>query len=235
MNEKGNYTANSTYKNNLNTLLSNLSSNTDIDYGFYKFSYGQDSDRVNALGLCRGDAKPEACRMCLNDSKVLLTKLCPNQKEAILWYDYCMLRYSNRSIFNTMEATPGFYKRNYDVTDVDNFNEVLKNLLESLTSQASSADSRRKFAVANASESVFKSIFGLVQCTPDLSGNNCEQCLPETISEIPQCCNGSKGAKFFKPSCVIRYEIFPFYDPTNAAITHASPPPLPQASTKGKC
>ncbi|KAK7357546.1 hypothetical protein VNO80_16835 [Phaseolus coccineus] len=233
MNDKGNYTANSTYHNNLNTLLSNLSSNTDIDYGFYNFSYGQESDRVNAIGLCRGDVKPDACRRCLNDSKVLLTQLCPNQKEAILWYDYCMLRYSNRSIFKTMEATPGFSMRTYNATDGDNFNEVLRKLLESLTSQASSGDSRRKFAVANASGPAFQTIFGLVQCTPDLSEKHCDECLLKTIAEIPQCCNGSKGAKFFKPSCIIRYEIFPFYDPTNAA-THASPPPLPQPSTKGK-
>ncbi|KAK8467434.1 hypothetical protein PHAVU_007G050200 [Phaseolus vulgaris] len=234
MNHKGNYTANSTYHNNLNTLLSNLSSNTDIDYGFYNFSYGQESDRVNAIGLCRGDAKPDACRMCLSDSKVLLTQLCPNQKEAILWYDYCMLRYSNRSIFKTMEATPGFSKRTYNATDGDSFNEVLRNLLENLTSQASTGDSLRKFAVANASGPAFQTIFGLVQCTPDLSEKHCDECLLKTISEIPQCCNGSKGAKFFKPSCIIRYEIFPFYDPINAATTHASPPPLPQASTKGK-
>jgi len=235
MNDKGNYTANSTYHNTLNTLLSNLSLNTDIDYGFYNFSYGQESDRVNAIGLCRGDVKPDACRRCLNDSKVLLTQLCPNQKEAILWYDYCMLRYSNRSIFKTMEATPGFSKRTYNATDGDNFNEVLRNLLENLTSQASSGDSRRKFSVANASGPAFQTIFGLVQCTPDLSEKHCDECLLKTISEIPQCCNGSKGAKFFKPSCIIRYEIFPFYDPINAATTHASPPPLPQASKKGKC
>ncbi|KAI4298608.1 hypothetical protein L6164_032145 [Bauhinia variegata] len=61
MNENGNYTANSTYQTNLNTLLSNLSSNTQTDYGFYNFSLGENSDQVNATGLCSGDIKPDVC------------------------------------------------------------------------------------------------------------------------------------------------------------------------------
>ena len=36
--DKGNCTRNSTYKANLNHLLSTLTSNTEIDYGFYNSS-----------------------------------------------------------------------------------------------------------------------------------------------------------------------------------------------------
>ena len=36
--DKGNYTSNSTYKVNLNHLLSTPTSNTEIDYGFYNSS-----------------------------------------------------------------------------------------------------------------------------------------------------------------------------------------------------
>jgi hypothetical protein len=48
--ENGNYTSNSTYNANLG--LSSLSSNTQIDYGFYNVSYGQNPDKVYAIGLC---------------------------------------------------------------------------------------------------------------------------------------------------------------------------------------
>ncbi|KAK7357545.1 hypothetical protein VNO80_16834 [Phaseolus coccineus] len=235
MNDKGNYTANSTYHNNLNTLLSNLSSNTDIDYGFYNFSYGQDSNTVNAIGLCRGDVKPDACRRCLNDSKVLLTQLCPNQKEAIGWYDQCMLRYSNRSLFNTMETSPNFYLWNPgNATDIDQFNQVLRNLLDSLIGQATLGNSQRKFAAAHVSGSVFQTIYGLVQCTPDLSEQDCSACLTGAISEIPQCCDGKKGGRILRPSCNFRYEVYSFYDPTNVKIPPASAPKvsvLPPLST----
>ncbi|KAL2561845.1 hypothetical protein GLYMA_20G139300v4 [Glycine max] len=235
INDKGNYSANSTYQNNLNTLLSNLSSNTQIDYGFYNFSYGQESDRVNAIGLCRGDVKPDACRICFNDSKVLLTQLCPNQKEAIGWYDNCMLRYSNRSIFNTMEALPSFSMRNHgNTTDVDQFNQVLRTLLYSLVGQGSSGDSRHKFAAANVSGPGFETIYGLVQCTPDLSEQECTSCLVDAISEIPRCCDSKKGGRVVRPSCNFRYETYPFYTPTNVAIPQAPAPKvsaLPPSST----
>ncbi|XP_027364938.1 cysteine-rich receptor-like protein kinase 25 [Abrus precatorius] len=241
--DNGNYTANSTYQNNLNTLLSNFSSNTQIDYGFYNFSYGHDSDKVNAIGLCRGDVKPNDCRSCFNDSKVLLTKLCPNQKEAIGWYDNCMLRYSNRSIFNRNENSPGFYMRNNgNATDVNQFNQVLRDLLGSLISKASSGDSKRKFAAANMTGPGFQTIYGLVQCTPDLSEQQCSSCLVGAMSEIPQCCDSKKGGRIGRPSCNFRYEIYPFYDLTNVEILQApaptvfalSPSSTDALSTKGK-
>ncbi|GMY32342.1 cysteine-rich receptor-like protein kinase 29, partial [Fagus crenata] len=76
--DKGNYTINSIYNANLNHLLSSLpslSSNTEIDNGFYNVSYGQNPDKVYALGLCRGDVKPEVCRSCLTNATNLLTLL----------------------------------------------------------------------------------------------------------------------------------------------------------------
>ena len=101
-----NYTSNSTYKANLNQLLSSLSSNTEIDYEFYNFSYGQNPNKVYSIGLCRGDVKPDNCCSCLNNATNLLPQFCPNQKEAIVWYEGCMLRYSFRDIFNIKETGP---------------------------------------------------------------------------------------------------------------------------------
>ncbi|XP_028077856.1 cysteine-rich receptor-like protein kinase 26 [Camellia sinensis] len=50
-----------TYEANLKTLLSSFSS-TINRYGFYTASHGQNFDRVNALGLCRGDVELDFCR-----------------------------------------------------------------------------------------------------------------------------------------------------------------------------
>ncbi|KAI4298606.1 hypothetical protein L6164_032143 [Bauhinia variegata] len=229
MNDKGNYTANSTYQTNLNTLLSNLSSNTQVDYGFYNFSLGENSDQVNAIGLCRGDIKPDVCRSCLNDSRVFLTQLCPNQKEAIGWYDNCMLRYSNSSIFGIMEASPNFYVPSPNNT-TEEFNQVLTDFLDRLRSKAASGDSLRKYAAANTTGSSSQTIYGLVQCTPDLSEQECNDCLVGAISE---CCDGKGGGRVFRPSCMYRYETFRFSEPT-ADTPLLSPPqvsPSPPPST----
>ncbi|KAL6333656.1 hypothetical protein AAG906_028841 [Vitis piasezkii] len=230
----GNYTSNSTYKANLNTSLFSPSDNA-IDYGFYNFSSGQNSERVNAIGLCRGDVTPDACRSCLNDSRLQLTELCPNQKEAIGWYDNCMLRYSNRSIFSTEEDLPAFSMHNVNnVSNEDEFNEALGNLFASLKSKAASGDSRYKFATGEVNVSSFQNIYALVQ---------------EAINGIPGCCDRKQGGRVVKPSCNIRFELYRFYDftaanapppppatPPPSPPTNVSTPPSPSntTSTKGK-
>ncbi|XP_061353840.1 cysteine-rich receptor-like protein kinase 44 [Gastrolobium bilobum] len=224
--DKGNYTENSTYQTNLNALLSSLSSNTQIDYGFYNSSEGQNSDKVNAIGMCRGDIKPDVCRSCLNDSRVLLTQLCPNQKEAIGWYDNCMLRYSNRSIFGIMEPDPAYtlWVQN-NATDMDQFNQKLMDLVDSLRSKAASGDSLKKYAAGSAIGPSFQTIFSLLQCTPDLSEQQCNDCLVRTISEISTCCAGKTAGRIGRPSCNLRFDTSPFYDST----ADASPPQVPPA------
>ncbi|XP_057442363.1 cysteine-rich receptor-like protein kinase 44 [Lotus japonicus] len=227
MNNKGNYTLNSTYHNNLNTLLSNLLSNTEINYGFYNSSYGQGIDKVSAIALCRGDLKRDECLTCLNNSRVNLPLHCPNQKEAIGYIEECTLRYSNRSIFGTMETSPGMsYWNRKNATKVDEFNQALRSLFYDLRNRAKSGDSRLKYATGNVSGPDFLDLYGLVQCTPDLSSLQCDECLSEAVRELPLCCDGKVGVRVMKPSCKIRYETYPFYE-----ALPPPPPPPPSLST----
>ncbi|XP_047167225.1 cysteine-rich receptor-like protein kinase 44 [Vigna umbellata] len=226
-NKEGNYTINSTYHNNLNTLLSKLSSHTEINYGFYNFSYGQNNDKVNAIGLCRGDVEPDKCRRCLNDSAATITQLCPNQKEAYLWLktNECQLSYSPRSIFGVVESSPWFYMKNSNnVTEPDKFNQALTNLMKNLTAVAASGDSRRKYAADSVDVSTLQTIYGLVQCTPDLSETDCNRCLDGAIYEISSCCANKKGVRVVRPSCNIRFETYSFYDQTPKLDPDAIPP-----------
>lgn len=232
--DKGNYTANSTYQANLNAILSSLSSKTDITNGFYNFSVGQNSDKVNAIALCRGDVKLDDCRSCINDSRHELTQLCPNQMEAVGWYDNCMLRYSNRSIFSKREVFPRFWKRNNNnISSVDEFNQALRTVLDSLKNKAKSGGSLRKFAIGNTSAPDFKTLYALVQCTPDLTELQCNDCLDTITGTIPNCCDGKEGGRVVAPSCNFRYEIYRFYDPTiddqvappSTASIQSPPPP----------
>nr|XP_029146260.1 putative receptor-like protein kinase At4g00960 [Arachis hypogaea] len=230
---EGNYTTNSTYHTNLNTLMSNILNNKEIDYGFYNVSYGEYPNRVYAIGLCRGDIKPEQCRTCLNQSRANLTAVCPNRKVAIGWYndELCMLRYSNRSIFHLMDNGPAYYKKSdKNATDLNEFNTKLNDLLNGLKSKASSGDSRLKYAVGNFSLPNFDDVYGLVQCTPDLSGEDCDNCIAQSIERISKdCCKDSMGGRVVRPSCFMRFETsYQFYGPT--AYTPPSPP-APQPTT----
>ncbi|KAA8519960.1 hypothetical protein F0562_014216 [Nyssa sinensis] len=211
--ENGNFTSNSMYQTNLNTLLSSLSSNIDRN-GFYSSSEGEGSDVVNGIALCRGDVELDSCRSCVNDSTRKLSQLCPNNKQAIGWYDYCMLRYSNQSFLGTMDTSPVYHLWNENKTsDVRQFNQDLRNLLDDLRGRAGSGGSLRKFATDNTSFTTatdFRTIYGLVQCTPDLSERQCTDCLLLAMEEIGSCCVGYKGGRVVYPSCNFRYELYRF-------------------------
>lgn len=200
-----------------------LLTNARIDYGFRNVSFGETTDKVNAIGLCRGDVKPDDCLRCLSGSSANLTQLCPNRKEAIGWYEdeKCTLRYSDRYIVGLNEIGPAYFAWNlHNATLADQFNKVVKQLLDSLRTTATSGDSRRKYAVGNVQgPSSDQTIYGLVQCTPDLSGPQCDNCLVQSIIEVPRCCSNRIGERIIRPSCNLRFETsFQFYDPT--------PPPL---------
>lgn len=215
-----NYTSNSIYQKNLNTLLSSLSSKNDIDYGFYNFSRGDGIDTVNVVALCRGDISQSACRSCVNFSTTDLLHRCPSQKEAIVWYDSCMLRYSNRSIFRSVEGF-SFYMWNAETTpDVNQFTQTVSDLLFRLRNLASSGDSRRKFAFDHTDYVNVSTIYGLVQCTPDLTQIQCSNCLDSSFREIAKRIPGNLGGRFIGPSCHFRFEMYQFYE---------IPPPPPPA------
>lgn len=198
--DTGNFTSNSTYETNLNRVLYSIATAKDSDYGFYNFSYGRNSDSANAIGLCRGDMKSDVCRSCLNDSIYLLTQLCPQQKEAIGWFDNCMLRYSSHSIFGAMETGPDFVMwATVNITEETLFSKKLKTLLDSLKNNASSGGSLKKYATGNIDAQGLWTIYGLLQCTPDLSQLQCDECLESALQAIPPCC--SEGKKVFLPSC----------------------------------
>ena len=224
-----NYTTNSTYQANLNRLLSTLPSNiyTADHTGFYNSTYGQNSDKVYALALCRGDVKPEACRSCLNYSTNSILKSCPNQKQATEWYAECMLRYSNRSIFGVVETNPRYWFWNTaNVTsNVTDFKQVLMPLLVDLKNKAAAGDSLLKHATGNQTAPNFQTIYAQLQCTPDLSRSQCTSCLDVAMGDIPLCCDGKQSAVVISPSCNLRFELYLFYEP-GSPIAADTPPPL---------
>lgn len=128
-----------------------------------------------------------------------------------MYYDKCMLRYSSRLIFGVMKPNPAVYLVNVNnETEVDQFNQVLGNLMSNLKDEASLGYSYRKYATDNATATNFQTLYGMVQCTPDLSQQDCKQCLDRVaISQIPSCCNGKiMGGKVLTPSCNTRFETY---------------------------
>ncbi|XP_011004254.1 PREDICTED: putative receptor-like protein kinase At4g00960 isoform X3 [Populus euphratica] len=233
-NDVGNYTTNSSFQRNLNSVLSSLDSNTQIDYGFYNLSVGQPGpDQANVIALCRGDIGVDECQNCIRNSSGKILQVCPNQKEAFGVADTCILRYSNKSIFGVMEEKPVSILVNVvNATDVNQFNQALQTLMSRLRSTAASGNSLRKFATGNETAG-FDTIYGLVQCTPDLSEPQCDECIAGAIRVIATCCDdgqlvGRQGARITRPSCNLRYEVYSFFGFT-PATPQLPASPSPQA------
>ncbi|RXH99338.1 hypothetical protein DVH24_011663 [Malus domestica] len=230
---KGNYTTNSTYQANLNRLLSSLPSNENGNgYGFYNASYRLNSsnEHIYAIGLCRGDAKAEDCRSCLNNSQYALPQLCPNRKEAIGWYEKCMLRYSNRSLYGVMETSPLYYMWNINNISSSALEERRK-LLESIRREAAAGGSLRKFAFGSTTTPTFQTIYALAQCTPDISEQKCSECLTGAFGVFGKYFYGSEGGQVYQPSCYFRFEVYPFYDPTTVTQLPSPPPITPPTNS----
>ncbi|XP_058754077.1 cysteine-rich repeat secretory protein 38-like [Vicia villosa] len=224
-NDRGNYITGDTYSNNLKFAFLRLTYNLKLDNGFTNTIYGENNNKVNLMGICRGDISPQDCRKCLIGSKFNLTQACPNKKEAIGWYEdeKCMLRYSDRSILGLNEIGPAYFAWNLNnATLADQFNVVVKQLLNDLKSKAIKGDSNRKYVVGTLpGPSNDQVIYGLVQCTPDLSGPQCDDCLISSIVEVSRCCSNRIGARIVRPSCNLRFETsYQFYQSSAALASN---------------
>lgn len=227
------FTRNSTYSTNLQTLLSSLSSpNAAYASRFDNATAGEDDDNNRAYGvfLCRGDVSAEICRDCVAFAVNETLQKCPREKETVIWYDECMLRYSNQSIVGMMRVSPVvFFWNTQNITEnqVSRFNESLAGLLINVAVKA--ASSSRKFATEKANFTVFQTIYSLLQCTPDLTNLECESCLRQAINWLPRCCDRRIGGRVIAASCSFRYELYPFYNET-ITVAEAAPPPFTVAA-----
>ncbi|KAG6691512.1 hypothetical protein I3842_10G067000 [Carya illinoinensis] len=192
------FAANSTYESNLKIVLSSLSSNaTRVTTGFYNASAGENPDEVvSGLFLCRGDVNTTVCQDCVATATKEVRQLCPLDKVALLWYDECFLRYSNLSIFATINEVPGIEinsTQNIGETERGQFNDLLSSTLNLLARRAADSQSGKKFATDEVEFTGSQTLYSLLQCTPDLTDSDCFRCFQSAIGTLPMCCGGKQG------------------------------------------
>lgn len=141
-----------------------------------------------------------------------------------------MLGYTNR-YYPYTETDPGttlWGEKNVSASDLSSFNRTLFGLLGGLRDQASSSPSPTKFATREADfvggggggdggSSSSRRVYGLAQCLPDMTGDQCGQCLQNAIGKLVGCCGGKQGARVLLAWCNIRYELFQFYNSTGSS------------------
>ncbi|XP_062232590.1 cysteine-rich receptor-like protein kinase 44 [Phragmites australis] len=219
-----NYTRGSAFQANLDELLSSIPSAAAASSGFAKSTTGAAPDQAYGLAQCRADVNTSDCLKCLNGSAHDMASKCPGQKRAMLIYDTCLLRHSNASFFGVIDVSVRSYICNsYNATQPEQFRSRLDLLMRNLTARAAYA-SPQMFAAGSDAVMPLVNIYGMVQCTRDLTADNCNMCLINTIAFIPYCCDGRQGGRIVYPSCTVRFEVYPFYNVQAAEAAMSSAP-----------
>ncbi|KAL0409308.1 UNVERIFIED_CONTAM: Cysteine-rich receptor-like protein kinase [Sesamum radiatum] len=144
-----------------------------------------------------------------------------------------MLHYSNVSLFGNRADFPAIMVWNTDnVSSPVQFKESLRTIVDVLLLQAASGGSLMKVAAGNHTAPDSQTIYAMLQCTPDMSEEDCSGCLKSAAQHIPQCCDSKRAATILLPSCNLQYGLGPFYNITRiqevqAAVSMTSPPPVP--------
>ncbi|WZZ25435.1 hypothetical protein YC2023_008836 [Brassica napus] len=194
-------------------MLSSLPSNVTANDGFYTTSTGQDSNRVYGLGMCFPGTEAQSCSDCITAASNGLVKNCTNQIDALDWRMYgttlCLVHYSNRSFYGSLDMEiirSDNYTRDVqaNMTDLELTWEAL---MIGLIDQASSL---YYAARTQKLQSSISHVYGVVQCSRDISLENCTRCLQQNVIEYRSCCRGREGGIFSRPSCFIRWEVYPF-------------------------
>ncbi|EOA19083.1 hypothetical protein CARUB_v10007749mg [Capsella rubella] len=229
----GFFKPNQQYDKNRSLLLSSLASNVSARGGFYNASVGQGPDMVYAVGMCIQGAEPKVCSNCIDLASNEVIETCPNQTEGLVWPEngiLCMVRYSNRSFFGSLEMQPKYILYNTgDIkyrSNLTKFDTLWEGLTSRMIARATSSSSEQKYYAAEAVPlSSIQNIYALMQCTPSISLRDCNICLSQSVRDYQLCCHGKQGGIVYRPSCVFRWEIYPFSQAFNLSLTPLAQPP----------
>ncbi|KAF7033384.1 hypothetical protein CFC21_044488 [Triticum aestivum] len=252
--DSGVYEPDSTYQANLRHLSSTLpkkaASSTTL---FATDTHGNVPNVIFALALCRGDSNASSCEGCLVTAFQDGQEHCPNSKDTTVYYysNPCMLRFSNKNFLATthndkilvasMEMPLNIWTRG------DSFRRLLFTLMDNTAQLAT--NSSRRFATSRLDVTFFPTVYCLMQCTPDLTADDCTACLQPYFQYTVKYMYGKEGGRVLGTRCTMRYEIFPFFQgkpmlriinllsevpPINNTMPRVTvnPPPRPQSQSQ---
>lgn len=216
------YATNSAYHDNLNELTSSMKQNASFSK-FFQTSSGSYPNIVYGQYMCLNFVSD--CQNCIVKGSEDILKLCPNKTEAVVWEDSCQLRISNREFFGRLDTEgnkPQFNPEN--ISDPGKYGLVVNKTLSFLAWKAVNESPGTYYATKeeNFEMGLNQTLRALVQCTRDLTADNCYECLQKAIRDVRGCCYFSRGARILSPSCYLRYELYSFYDnPTIKPVTNS--------------
>nr|ACG28478.1 serine/threonine kinase-like protein [Zea mays] len=198
---------------NINSVLADLVASASSTGGYATSTAGKGNSIIYGLAQCRGDVSASDCASCLADAAKQLPSTCSYSSDARIWYDYCFMRYENANFFGQADTDAGVILVNVQAMDNPKaFEKAVGKVMGKATAQASAAGSAG-LGRDKEQYTPFVSIYGLAQCTRDLTPLTCAQCLSTALSRFGDYCGAQQGCQINYSSCRVRYEIYPFYFP----------------------
>nr|BAJ87136.1 predicted protein [Hordeum vulgare subsp. vulgare]BAJ94653.1 predicted protein [Hordeum vulgare subsp. vulgare]BAK01760.1 predicted protein [Hordeum vulgare subsp. vulgare]BAK01958.1 predicted protein [Hordeum vulgare subsp. vulgare] len=204
-------------KGNIDSVLADLVAKGSSG-GFATSIAGKgNSTVVYGLAQCRGDVSASDCSACLVDAAKQLPAACSYLSDAIIWYDFCFMRYDNTDFVGHSDTGAGVILVNVQAADDPKpFKTAVGKVMNKATAKSSASGSaglgRSKYQYTP-----FVTIYGLAQCTRDLAPLACAQCVSVALSKFGDYCGAQQGCQINYSSCRVRYEIYPFYFPLDGA------------------
>ncbi|KAL3740648.1 hypothetical protein ACJRO7_021856 [Eucalyptus globulus] len=180
-----------TFESNLKLLLDSLSYNTATT-GFYNTTVGEGLSRIYGKALCRGDASSAACEGCVSNASQEIMKLY-TAEDALIWYELCQMVYTGKY--------PDSDYQEKLASDPACFYTYLMYLMKNISNEA---------AYVNTTQ--IQTIYGLVQCTRDMSDKDCNSCLDSALGDLKACCYTREGGMVVSRTCNVRYELHRFFN-----------------------
>ncbi|KAK4735149.1 hypothetical protein R3W88_009410 [Solanum pinnatisectum] len=142
-----NYSERSKFQSNLNRLLYRSLYNNGSDFIYTKASEGEDPDKVYGLFLCRGDVVHKDCKNCIDVARERIQRECPLKKQAIIWFDECLVRYSNVSFASMLDTSVSrILYSTQNVSRPEQFMRNLSAMFDNVITQAITVNLNLKYA-----------------------------------------------------------------------------------------
>ncbi|KAL9298274.1 hypothetical protein ACSQ67_024170 [Phaseolus vulgaris] len=200
------------YKANVDTLLSWVTTDSDQSdgYNYTTVNNNNDDDAVYGLYSCRYDITGYFCRFCITTAASELSRRCPNTVRAIIWYDICIIRYSNQSFNGKVSLTPTWNitgpKKIKDSAEAKKVEDSMESLITKVT-----INTKKFWAVDEFDWVDNEKRYGWVQCDRDIPSDECGECLHALLDIFPLCCSTNAQWAVFGPSCGMRMDDEKFY------------------------
>ncbi|KAK9072331.1 hypothetical protein SSX86_008765 [Deinandra increscens subsp. villosa] len=182
------------------------------------------SKGVQAHGLCPSLIKKEACAECINNTVAYLKKTCPKQKEGVAWtalpFLNCMVRYSDDEIQKVLEMSNWAIfpsPPNQANSDPGPLEKLYNSLVKNLKELAAEGDRMMKYGAGSFfyTSDDSPTLYGVMQCLPDLNKDDCIECLSAAVKEIDNCCSykRTRGGRALCASCYFWYSLDNILEP----------------------